>query len=118
MKSVVLTVVCALGSLVALFPCRAVAKSSGPDLSRVEAGAAIFSGNCAVCHSIKPGEKLVGPSLYDETAGAHPRMTDAQVQAIVLSGEGRMPSFKGTLSSENTRKLLAYLRTLDHSSPH
>ncbi len=116
MKSVVLAVVCALGSLVALFPCRAVAKSSGPDQSSIQAGAAIFGGNCAVCHSIKRDEKLVGPSLYGETAGAHPRTTDAQVRAFVLSGEGQMPSFKGKLSPENMRKLLAYLRTLDRSN--
>ncbi len=28
------------------------------------AGKAVFSANCAICHSVQPGKNMVGPSLF------------------------------------------------------
>ena len=96
---------------VTLIPCRAATKTSDSLLDRIPAGEQVFNGQCAVCHSTKPDQRLVGPSLYGETSGSHPRKTDTQVRKIVLNGQGRMPDFKGVLSTRDLDNLLAYIRT-------
>lgn len=93
----------------ALVPCRAA--TNGSDAG-VRAGAKVFSSQCAVCHSVKPNKKIVGPSLYGEVSGPNPRKTDAQLRDIVLKGIGRMPDFKDELSSQDLDNLLAYLHTV------
>lgn len=95
----------------ALAPCQDATKVSGNDIKAIQAGEKAFKDQCALCHSTKPDETLVGPSLYEETSGPHPKMTDAQVRKIVLNGIGRMPDFKETLSSQDLDNLLAYIRT-------
>jgi mono/diheme cytochrome c family protein len=115
MRTVIMATLCATAIVTALVPCRAAVKSPGSDASEVRAGEAAFQGNCAVCHSAEPGKRLVGPSLYGTTGGAHPTMTDAAVRATVLNGKGRMLDFKGVLSSGDIDNLLAYLRTLGDS---
>lgn len=95
----------------ALAPCQDATKVSGSDINSIRTGEKVFNDQCALCHSTKPDETLVGPSLYEETSGPHPKMTDAQVRKIVLNGIGRMPDFKETLSSQDLDNLLAYIRT-------
>jgi mono/diheme cytochrome c family protein len=84
--------------------------------TRTEANAAlgeqVFKDQCTVCHSVKPGEDGVGPSLYGETSGPHPKKTDEQVRKIVMEGLGKMPDFKDDISSDDLDNLLAYIRTL------
>ncbi|MGC2161382.1 MAG: cytochrome c [Silvibacterium sp.] len=95
----------------ALVPCQAATNGSGEDAG-VRAGAKVFSDQCAVCHSVEPNKKIVGPSLYGEVSGTKPRKIDAQLRDIVLKGIGRMPDFKDELSSQDLDNLLAYLHTV------
>jgi mono/diheme cytochrome c family protein len=88
-----------------------VIKSSSNEPNSIQAGEKVFKEQCALCHSTKPGETLVGPSLYEELSGEHPRMSETRVRKIVLNGIGRMPDFKETLSSRDLDNLLAYMRT-------
>lgn len=115
MRKVVMAALCATVIVTALVPCWAAVKSPDSDTSEVRAGESVFQGNCAVCHSIKSGQKLVGPSLYGATGGAHPTTTDAAVRSTVLNGKGRMPGFNGVLSSGDIDNLLVYLKTLGDS---
>lgn len=115
MKNLAIATLCATAIAMALVPCRAAVKSPDSVVGEVHAGEAVFQGNCAVCHSIKPGKKLVGPSLYGVTGGAHPTTTDAAVRVIILNGKERMPGFRGVLSTGDIDNLLAYLRALGDS---
>jgi mono/diheme cytochrome c family protein len=92
--------------------CQTANNASGGDSNSVQAGEQVFKDNCAVCHSIKPNEKIVGPSLYGEMSGTPPKLTEAQVRKVVLEGLGKMPDFKDVLDSSDLDHLLAYLRTL------
>jgi mono/diheme cytochrome c family protein len=74
-------------------------------------GEQVFKDQCTVCHSVKPGENGVGPSLYGEISGPHPKKTDEQVRKIVMEGLGKMPDFRDDISSDDLDNLLAYIRT-------
>lgn len=113
MRQMILAALCAEMILVAAAaPCQTTTSADGANANPVQAGEQVFKDQCAVCHSIKPGEKIVGPSLYGETSGPHPKMTDAQVRKTVLEGIGKMPDFKDDLDSHDLDNLLAYIRTL------
>lgn len=110
-KVLAAAVFAAILPVAALVPCRGATNGSGADAG-VRTGAKVFNDQCAVCHSVKPNKKIVGPSLYGEVSGPNPKKTDAQLRDIVLKGIGRMPDFKDKLSSRNLDNLLAYLHAL------
>jgi mono/diheme cytochrome c family protein len=74
-------------------------------------GAAIFRKSCSVCHSIRPGEAKVGPSLYGALREGSGHSEQAVRQAIA-DGKGTMPGFKEKLEPREIDDLLKYLRTL------
>jgi mono/diheme cytochrome c family protein len=73
-------------------------------------GAAIFRKSCSVCHSMRPKEAKVGPSLYGalrEGSGHSERV----VRQAIADGKGIMPGFKEKLEPHEIDDLLEYLRT-------
>ena len=71
------------------------------------AGAAVFaSAGCAGCHTFTPAGSTgeVGPKLDGVPLSAE------QVQALVTSGRGAMPSFKEQLSKQQIADVAAYLK--------
>ena len=78
----------------------------------IHAGQDIFSQHCMQCHSTNEGQVMLGPSLYGEMKKPQGKKTSVEIRAILKSGKGKMPSFKDSLTPEDTDKLLAYLRTL------
>jgi mono/diheme cytochrome c family protein len=78
----------------------------------VHAGQQVFTQHCFQCHSVIPDQVRFGPSLHGVVSKPHPRKTDAQVRTILKNGQGKMPSFNGVLSKEDTDNLLAYLHSL------
>lgn len=75
------------------------------------AGEHLFKQNCAACHSLEAGKKLVGPSLHAELKGAHPKKTPEEVKAIVVNGKNAMPPVGAAFNPQDLDDLLAYLRT-------
>jgi mono/diheme cytochrome c family protein len=71
-------------------------------------GAALFTQNCAGCHTLKAANATgtVGPNL--DTLGAD----EATVQKQVENGGGGMPAFKGTLSPEEITALAKYVSSV------
>ena len=78
---------------------------------KVEDGQLVFQHTCVMCHSTRPGVKIVGPSLAAVLSGPHAGATHA-VHEIILNGKGKMPAEKGKLSDQQMADLMAYLRTL------
>lgn len=91
---------------------RAATGSSDAAPTPAQAGEQVFKDQCAVCHSTKPDETLVGPSLYGEISGPHPKKTSDEVREIVLKGKERMPGFEDVLKTKDIDNLLEYMRTL------
>lgn len=81
------------------------------------AGAALFNVHCATCHGPTgrgdgPGAPPMAnvPDLTDPTRAA--ARTDADVEALILSGRGFMPGFERTIPIEGIREIVAHVRTL------
>lgn len=72
----------------------------------IAAGRKLFATRCASCHG-ENGAGGFGPRLIGSS------LPDASVEKTVANGvSGKMPAFKGKLSTENMSALLAYARSL------
>jgi mono/diheme cytochrome c family protein len=101
----VLTLVVALGFVVALF----ANEPSGGGAARSGPGYDVYLDNCARCHG-QDGEGAVGPKLAGgAVVSAFPDRAD-QVR-LVEDGEGTMPAFKGDLGRAEIEEVVDYTRT-------
>lgn len=71
---------------------------------------------CQVCHNTDTDEKKIGPSLKglykkEKLKNGKP-MNDANVLQVINAGGGGMPSYSDTLSDEEKKNVIAYLKTL------
>lgn len=73
------------------------------------AGQETFQRRCVMCHSLSPGVKIVGPSLFSEMHGPHAH-TAAAVREIIVNGKGQMPPMGKQLTDGEIADVLAYLR--------
>ncbi len=71
---------------------------------------------CGVCHNVDNDEKKIGPSLkglYKKAKLKNGKtVTDEHVMAVINAGGGGMPAYSDTLSDEEKKNVLAYLKTL------
>lgn len=74
-----------------------------PDAS----GAEIYSQVCSNCHG-SDLEGRVGPALGPSTNAA--QQPDEYLETTILRGRGSMPSFSGSLTTEQVDRVVAYLR--------
>jgi mono/diheme cytochrome c family protein len=83
------------------------AASVVPANANAAAGKTVFESNCGSCHTLRAAGAggQIGPNLDQLQPGF------AQVQAKVESGGGGMPSFSGTLSSQQIRDVAAFVAT-------
>ena len=90
--------------------------AQAPDLqAAAQAGAAVFQSNCARCHGadLEGGKKA--PALAEIRKKKH--WTDDRITYRILNGAGKMPAFRETLSDEQIRDLIAYLRAENRPAP-
>jgi mono/diheme cytochrome c family protein len=89
-------------------------------LTRQQAeGKHLYDIRCAHCHEFNDlALKKFPPSLHGvfsrNTLPSGAPATDAEVERVVLTGKGMMPSFAGRFSNEQMAALLAYLHTGMH----
>ena len=76
--------------------------AAGPD------GAALFTANCAGCHTLKAANATgtVGPNLDNL------KPSDAVAAKQITNGGGAMPAFKGTLSAAEITALAKYVSSV------
>lgn len=90
---------------------------STPPLTAQEAeGKHLYVGRCAHCHEENDlALKKVPPDLHGifkrASLPSGAPANDADVERVVLSGKGMMPSFSGRFTDEQMGDLLAYLHT-------
>ena len=79
-------------------------------------GKAIFDSKCAICHSADTTEKKIGPGLkglYTRgTMADGTKVTDESITERIVNGKVPMPPFKDTLSPDEIRQVVEYLKTL------
>lgn len=78
-------------------------------------GKRIFSQYCAGCHGPEgkgDGYRLLGPEPANLTRPATKLKSDAALLQAIHEGKSNMPSWKVRLSENDSRAVLAYIRTL------
>jgi len=78
--------------------------------------ASLFKAKCAVCHgadgsgNTAMGKQMQSPDLRSEEVQ---KQTDAQLIDATTNGKGKkMPAYKGKLTDDQIKQLVAYIREL------
>jgi cytochrome c2 len=106
MKKFILSAGCA----VALLAGRMAAQGGG-DAAK---GKEVFE-QCGVCHNVDTDEKKIGPSLkglFKRKLKNGKPANDENVLKIINAGGNGMPSYADTLSDEEKKNVIAYLKTV------
>jgi mono/diheme cytochrome c family protein len=80
-----------------------------------EDAAATFKAKCAACHGPDAaGQTAVGKNLKirDLHSADVQKQSDADLAKIIEGGKGKMPSFKGKLTTDEINGLVKYIRGL------
>lgn len=80
---------------------------------RADDGAATFKAKCVMCHGADgAGTTPVGKSMKIRDLGSAEvqAQTDAQLSGIVTNGKNKMPAYKGKLTDDQIKGLVAYIR--------
>jgi mono/diheme cytochrome c family protein len=70
---------------------------------------------CATCHGADGrGNTPVGKSLKARDLGSEEvqKQPDDELAATITNGRGKMPGFKSTLSNDQVKQLVTYIRSL------
>ncbi|MBK9949458.1 MAG: c-type cytochrome [Nitrospira sp.] len=89
-------------------------ETSQPNVDQIK-GKQIFSKYCAGCHGSEgkgDGYLLLGPDPANLTRPATKNKSDALLLETIHEGKPNMPSWKGRLSENESRAVLAYIRAL------
>jgi mono/diheme cytochrome c family protein len=89
-------------------------ESGQPRVDQIK-GKQIFSKYCAGCHGPEgkgDGYLLLGPDPANLTRPATKKKSDAMLIETIHEGKPNMPSWKGRLSEDESRTVLAYIRAL------
>jgi mono/diheme cytochrome c family protein len=81
----------------------------------VAKGKSLFIKYCAGCHGSKGrgnGYKLLGPDPANLAAPDTKKKSDADLLQTIHTGKPNMPAWNVRLSKEESRDVLAYIRTL------
>ncbi|MEO0408620.1 MAG: c-type cytochrome [Cyanobacteria bacterium P01_A01_bin.135] len=81
-----------------------------------EAGAKIFTSNCAACHmngrnSIMPVKTLQQDALEKFLAGYGPNHSESAIIKQVTYGKGMMPAFRNRLNEDQIADVAAYVQS-------
>ena len=78
-------------------------------------GAALFKTKCAACHGADgKGDNSMGKALKLRDLGSDDvqKQTDAELTDIITNGKGKMTAYKGKLTDDQIKSLVAFTRTL------
>ena len=75
----------------------------------------IFGSKCATCHGLDgSGNTATGKKLKirDFRSPEVQKMTDAQFEAVIAKGKGKMTGYEKSLGADKVKQLVAYTREL------
>ncbi len=81
-----------------------------PPLAAAQSAADTYKAKCAACHGADGSKSMMGakPLNGPDVQG----MSDADLNAAITDGKGKMPAYKGKLTDAQIKDLVAYIRTL------
>lgn len=116
MQNVIMGVVVSL-TLIPVGEPRTFAAQTGIDSRGADHvnGKNIFSQHCVGCHGPKgkgDGYMMLGPDPANLASPSTTQKSDVVLLQTIHEGKPNMPSWKARLSEEDSRAVLAYIRTL------
>lgn len=75
----------------------------------------LYKSKCAMCHSADgsgsspAGKAMKVPDLRSEDVQ---KLTDAELTDVIANGKKQMPAYKGKVSADEIKGLVAYMRVL------
>ncbi|HKS80814.1 MAG TPA: cytochrome c [Candidatus Acidoferrales bacterium] len=78
-------------------------------------GASLFKAKCAACHGAGgKGDTSMGKVLKVLDLGSEEvqKQSDAQLTEAIANGKGKMTGYKGKLTDDQIKQLVAFIRTL------
>jgi len=78
-------------------------------------GAALYKAKCAMCHGANgAGQTAMGKSmkLRDLRSPEVQKQSDADLYKVTADGKGKMPAYKGKLTDDEIKALVAHMRAL------
>lgn len=116
MRNMIMGIVLSV-ALISIVGSRAIAAQTETDsLSGHHAsGGEVFARHCAGCHGSEgkgDGYMMLGPDPANLTSPSTTQKSDATLLQTIHEGKPNMPSWKRLLSEEESRAVLAYIRTL------
>ena len=67
-------------------------------------GREVFDNNCSKCHGKEGAKKAFGVKSLQKS-----QLTTAQNVEIITNGKGKMPSWKGVLTTEQINQVVGYI---------
>jgi mono/diheme cytochrome c family protein len=89
--------------------------ATDPSQARIEKGKIVFVKHCAGCHGAEgkgDGYKLLGADPANLTSPSIKKKSDSALLKTIHEGNPNMPSWKVRLSEQDSRAVLAYIRTM------
>lgn len=83
--------------------------------TRADDSASVFNAKCAMCHAADGSGNTPAGKATKARDLASPEVqseTDAQLSEIVTNGKNKMPAYKGKLTDDQIKGLVAYIREL------
>lgn len=83
--------------------------------AHAQSGAALFKAKCAPCHGPDgKGDTSMGKVLKvrDLSSAEVQKQSNAELTTAIEDGKGKMPPYKGKLSSGDIKELVSYIRSL------
>jgi cytochrome c6 len=83
--------------------------------AHAQSGGALFKAKCAPCHGPDgKGDTSMGKMLKvrDLSSADVQKQTNAELTAAIEDGKGKMPAYKGKLSSGEVKELVSFIRSL------
>jgi cytochrome c6 len=74
-------------------------------------GEKTFKAKCTACHGAD-GKGKEALKTQDLASAAVQNMSDAELTSITANGKGKMPAYKGKLTDDQIKDLVAYIRSL------
>jgi mono/diheme cytochrome c family protein len=78
-------------------------------------GAAVYKAKCASCHGADgAGQTGMGKAMKLRDLGSADvqKQTDAELTSITTDGKAKMPAYKGKISDDEIKQVVAFIRTL------
>ncbi|MDR3749268.1 MAG: cytochrome c [Acidobacteriota bacterium] len=82
-----------------------------PQVAMADSAADTYKAKCAMCHGAE-GAGKAAMGTKDLGSADIQKMSDADLNAAITNGKGKMPAYKGKLTDAQITDLVKYIHTL------